>query len=104
MQKQMPEAENGNGKNTPTWKWITIAVCLPMIAWFASGYFNNVQGQISNLKQEQDAKTTVLHNRINKLDDDKLEQGVFLECMKSVNEKLADIKEDLKVLKRNTKP
>lgn len=100
MQKQLPEAENGNGKNTPTWKWITIGICLPLISWFASGYFNNVQGQFTDIKKDQESKTAVLHSRLNKMDEEKVDKDVLAGCLKGISDKLDYIVDDLRLLKR----
>ncbi len=86
MQEQAPVAENGCKKSP--WKLIVLVVCLPVISWFASGYFTNVQGQYKDLKIENDAKVAVLHGRINDLDKEKVDEKTFIACMKGMNDKL----------------
>lgn len=89
--KQMPEVENngnGNGNGRNTWKWVTVGICLPVISWFASGYFSNVQGQFAELKKEQDSRVAVIHGRIDDLDREKIDKSVVAECVKRLDEKI----------------
>ncbi len=89
-----------NGCKRSPWKLVVLVVCLPVISWFASGYFTNVQGQYRDLKVENDAKISALHSRLNKMDEEKIDEKTFTACMNGMNSKLDYIITDLRSLRQ----
>ena len=89
--KQLPEAEETNGRNGPTWKWI-VGILILICAFLVGLYINTTEGKIETL-----------HKRVNKVEDHKLDKEVWLAEKQSLCEKLDSMKDDLKYLIRMQK-
>lgn len=93
--KQAPEAEEGGSGQGPNWKWI-VGILVAITGFAGSFYINMVQGQF----KDQDEKAKVLHARINKLDEDKVDEKTLTQCLKRIDEKLDLVIGDLTSLKK----
>jgi hypothetical protein len=92
--KQLPESENDvNGG--PNWKWI-VTILIAICGFAGSWYISTVQGQFN----EQDRRMGVVHNRISKMDEEKVDKTVLSECIKRLDEKIDDVHADVKELVR----
>lgn len=86
--------------NGPTWKWI-VGILIGLAGFSGSWYINSVQGQFADVRNESKINNTVVHQRITKLDEEKVDKVVMTECIKRLDEKIDNIHQDVKTIIRN---
>lgn len=75
-------------KDSPTWKWIVVAICLPLIGFLGSSYFNSYGSDLQEIKSYQQQGFAIVHKRLNDLDEEKVDKNVLTECIRRLDEKI----------------
>jgi hypothetical protein len=115
MQKQLPEAENGNEKKN-VWKLVVLVVCLPVIAFLGGNFFENVKSSsaiggvvakqeaqergMMEIKAAQSHGLAIVHKRIDVLDQEKVDEKVLTQCLKTIDEKITNIGKNIDKIER----
>jgi hypothetical protein len=97
---QLPEAENGNGKSSITWKVVVLAVCLPLIGAMGGRLWDSAGAEVKALKESNEKNFAVVHKRISELDLCKVDEKTWEMQNTNILGMLKDIKDDLKDIKK----